>query len=141
MSIAPSPPAPDGATPAHPRTFGQSLHVDVYDVDTEVCNDLGFFYRLLDDLVAHLRVHAQSPPYIFHSPSADFPDKAGLSGWVPLIESGISVHTLTVKGFVSLDVYTCGELEVDATVRFLTDRLRSSRIELHHLYRGFRYHD
>ena len=36
----------------------------------------------------------QAPPSIFRSDATRFPDKAGLSGWVPLIESSIVIHTL-----------------------------------------------
>ena len=121
--------------------FGQSLHMDVYGVARTLCDDIGFFYSLLDDLAAKLGMHKQAPPFIFRSPDVDFPDKAGLSGWVPLIESGISVHTLTLKEFVSLDIYTCGTLDVDYTASYLRERLCASHFELQHLIRGSKYHD
>lgn len=121
--------------------FGRSLHVDLYQVAEGVCGDLAFCYRLLDDLVAMLGMHKQSPPFLFHSPEDQFPDKAGLSGWVPLIESGISIHTLTEKRFVTIDVYTCGDLPVDNALAFLRDRLRPESWEHHLLTRGSRYHE
>lgn len=121
--------------------FGHSLHVDLYGVDRGLCDDIGFFYALLDDLVARLGMHKQAPPFLFRSPEADYPDKAGLSGWVPLIESGISVHTLTVAGFVSIDIYTCGLLHPPEAVAWLVDRLGASSVEQQYLVRGARYHD
>ena len=122
------------------RTFGQSLHVDLYDVDPGRCDDIGFCYALLDELAGHLGMHKQAPPFVFRSPSAEFPDKAGLSGWVPLIESGISIHTLTLTGFASVDIYTCGFLDVDDAVCFLTKRLGASSCEQQHLLRGTKYY-
>ena len=127
--------------PPSSRPFGRSLHVDVYGVDPKLCDDLDFGYQLLDDLVEHLQMNKQSPPFVFRSPEGEYPDKAGLSGWVPLIESGISLHTLTVKGFVSLDVYTCGCMEMEPTMKFLSERLGSTDCEVQHLVRGLRYHD
>ena len=41
------------------------------------------------------------------TPREDFPDKAGLSGWIPLADSSIVIHTLTKHDFVSIDVYSC----------------------------------
>lgn len=123
------------------RPFGLSLHVDLYGVRRELCDDLTFCYALLDDLVAHLGMHKQAPPFLFRSPETEFPDKAGLSGWVPLIESGISVHTLTVKGFFTLDVYTCGALDREATLDFLRQRLEPSAVEHQLLVRGTAYHE
>lgn len=120
--------------------FGQSFHVDCYGVSVAKCDDLGFCYQLLDDLVSHLGMTKQSPPFIFRSPEEQFPDKAGLSGWVPLIESGISIHTLTLKGFVTLDIYTCGTFDERKTLMFLKDRLQPSDLETNRIIRGKAYY-
>jgi S-adenosylmethionine decarboxylase len=122
------------------RAFGRSLHADFYDVRDGVCDDLGFCYDLLDRLVTEeLGVAKQAPPFIFRSPEAEFPDKAGISGWVPLIESGVSIHTLRAKRFVSLDVYTCGALDVARILEFLCAQLGTTRYEHHYLVRGVEY--
>lgn len=122
-------------------SFGQSLHIDLYGVSRELCEDLSFCYNLLDDLTVYLNMHKQSPPYIFHSPDDQFPSKAGLSGWVPLIESGISIHTLTVKEFVTIDIYTCGNLDVKKTLGYLSDKFQASSYDSHHLIRGIKYYE
>lgn len=119
--------------------FGQSLHVDLYGISPQLCDDLSFGYQLLEDLVAMLNMQKQSPPFIFHSPVDTYPDKAGLSGWVPLIESGISIHTLTAHEFVTIDIYTCGELDPQRALTFLAERLQCSHYEHHHLLRGLEY--
>lgn len=126
---------------ARDSAFGHSLHVDLYGVDRALCDDIGFFYRLLDDVVARLGMHKQAPPFIFRSPDVEYPDKAGLSGWVPLIESGISVHTLALVGFVSIDLYTCGLLHPAEVVDYLVERLGASSCEQQFLIRGARFHD
>jgi S-adenosylmethionine/arginine decarboxylase-like enzyme len=123
------------------NAFGRSLHIDLYGVRAELCDDLAFCYQLLDDLVNWLGMHKQSPPFLFRSPDGEYPDKAGLSGWVPLIESGISLHTLTVKQFVTIDIYTCGCLDAAAALRFLQDRLQPTGQESHYLVRGTTYHE
>ncbi len=120
--------------------FGRSLHADFYGVSKELCDDLTFCYDLLDRLTDRLGMHKQAPPFIFRSPNQEFPDKAGLSGWVPLIESGISIHTLTVTGFVSLDIYTCGCLDPSDALDFLCGELGTRRYEHHYLVRGVEYH-
>ena len=123
-----------------PPCFGQSLHIDLYGVSKEICDDLSFCYQLLDDLADFLNMHKQSPPFIFRSPDKEFPDKAGLSGWVPLIESGISIHTLIVKEFVSIDVYTCGHLDIGKTIEWLCKLLNTQSYEQQYLIRGINYH-
>lgn len=123
----------------NPNCFGVSLHLDFYDVTPALCDNLAFFYTLLEDLVQHLGMQKQSPPFLFRSDDFRYPSKAGLSGWVPLIESGISVHTLTRQGFVTIDLFTCGDLDVKRTTAYLAERLAPSRFERHHLVRGSQY--
>lgn len=118
--------------------FGRSLHVDLYGISEQVCDDLSFCYSLLDELVDFLEMTKQSPPFIFRSPN-EYPDKAGLSGWVPVIESGISIHTLIPQKFITLDIYTCGELHVEKVLSFLEKKLRPSRFEHYYLDRGIEY--
>ncbi len=120
--------------------FGRSLHADFYMVTAAVCEDIVFCYDLLDDIVQRLRVTKQAPPFVFRSPAAQFPDKAGISGWVPLIESGVSIHTLTVKRFVSIDIYTCGQLNVADTLDYLCAKLGTAQCEHHFLIRGKDYY-
>lgn len=121
--------------------FGHSLHIDLYGVDPALCDDIAFFYALLDDLVERLQMHKQAPPFIFRSPAEDYPDKAGLSGWVPLIESGISVHTITPRGFVSIDIYTCGDLHSSEAADYLVARLAAASHEMQYLVRGAAYYE
>lgn len=120
-------------------SFGRSLSVDLYDVDSELCNDLSYCYQVLTDLVDFLGMHAQSPPFIFRSPHHEYPDKKGLSGWIPLIESGIQIHTMTLQKFISLDIYTCGELNTERVVSFIEDRFAGKNYEVHYLERGINF--
>jgi S-adenosylmethionine/arginine decarboxylase-like enzyme len=133
-------PPPAANDPGGNRPFGRSLHFDAYGIPPTLCDDISFCYSLLDDLTKYLGMSQQAPPFVFLSPAEQYPDKAGISGWVPLNESGISIHTLTLTGFVSIDAYTCGELEVDATVHWLCDRLQPTAVEYQLLIRGKNYH-
>lgn len=118
--------------------FGHSLHIDLYGIDPVFCDDLNACYNLLEELTSYLNMTKQAPPFIFRSPDT-FPEKAGLSGWIPLIESGISIHTLIPKNFVTLDIYTCGHMDVAETINFLCERLTPSKYEHHYLIRGLEY--
>jgi S-adenosylmethionine/arginine decarboxylase-like enzyme len=83
---------------------------------------------------------AQSPPYIFRSP-ASFPDKAGLSGWVPLIESGIQIHTLIPKNFISIDVYCCRNFHSGKILKFARNVFHPQEVEMKKIARGLKYHE
>ena len=118
--------------------FGYLMTLDLYGCKPGVCDDLDLCYRYLEDLVVFLRMNKQSPPFLFRSP-AEYPDKAGLSGWVPLIESGIQIHTLSPKNFISIDVYSCGKYDPTGVEEFTSKYFEPQEIEKNYIYRGVKY--
>ena len=124
------------------KPFGWELFVDAYGCDNSVIDDINVVYNFLEDAVHILGVHTQSPPYVFHSPG-NFPDKAGISAWVPLIESSIAIHTLTVKNFVSIDYYTCSKFTPEAEkklLRLAESTFFSRKIDSYIMLRGLDYY-
>lgn len=119
--------------------FGYLLTLDLYDCKEGACDDIGLCYKFLEDLVSKLKMVKQSPPFIFHSDGTLYPDKAGLSGWVPIIESGIQIHTLSPKNFISIDVYSCKKFDSTDINEFVKDYFKCSEIESHFIERGIQY--
>lgn len=119
--------------------FGYLMTLDLYGCKEGLCDDLHFCYRFLEDLVEKLKMTKQSPPFIFKSDGRKYPDKAGLSGWVPLIESGIQIHTLTPKNFISIDVYSCGKFSTECISEFVQEYFGCKEVEMNYLHRGVKY--
>jgi S-adenosylmethionine/arginine decarboxylase-like enzyme len=113
------------------KCFGHELLLDLYQCEPNTVDSINISYQFLINAVKTLGVTMQSPPFVFRSPGA-FPDKAGLSGWVPLIESGIQIHTLSVRNFVSVDYYTCCDQ---------TEDIRQKLIDLAIMTFGAKYHE
>ncbi len=121
--------------------FGYLMTLDLYDCKAGLCDDLHFCYRFLEDLVEKLKMSKQSPPFIFKSDENKYPDKAGLSGWVPLIESGIQIHTLTPRNFISIDVYSCRKFSTEHIKEFVHDYFGCKEVEMNFLERGVKYNE
>jgi S-adenosylmethionine decarboxylase len=119
--------------------FGHLVTLDLYGCKEGVCDDLSLCYKFLEDLVEKLKMHKQSPPFIFKSDENKYPDKAGLSGWVPLIESGIQIHTLTPKNFISVDIYSCREFSTENISDFVKKYFSSAEVEINYIKRGIKY--
>jgi S-adenosylmethionine/arginine decarboxylase-like enzyme len=124
---------------ARGKAFGHLLAIDLYDCACEPLASVDAGYRFLEQLSDELKMARQSPPFVFLSDAQRFPDKAGLSGWVPLIESGISLHTLVPSRFATIDVYSCGPVPPAETLAFACRFFRPSHAEANYLARGRRY--
>jgi S-adenosylmethionine decarboxylase len=120
--------------------FGYQLLLDLYDCRPGVCDDLALCYRFLDEIVAYLGMEKQAPPNIFFTDAARFPDKAGLSGWAPLVESSIVIHTLTPKNFISIDIYCCKEFDTNKAKEFVRKFFSPKRMDEQFIERGLDYY-
>ena len=120
--------------------FGFQLLLDLYGCKEGVCDDLTLCYKYLDDIVAFLGMEKQSPPNIFRTDEKRFPDKAGLSGWAPLVESSIVIHTLSPKNFISIDVYCCKEFDRQKAKDFTHKFFEPKRMDDFYLERGLDYY-
>ncbi|MCK5081529.1 MAG: S-adenosylmethionine decarboxylase [Candidatus Omnitrophica bacterium] len=122
------------------QVFGYQLLLDLYGCKGGVCDDLSLCYQFLDEIVEELGMEKQAPPNIFRSDDVRFPDKAGLSGWVPLIESSTVIHTLSPKNFITIDIYCCKDFDLqkakDVCCRFFAPK----RIDEQYIERGADYY-
>ncbi|OGX23654.1 MAG: hypothetical protein A3D10_06940 [Omnitrophica WOR_2 bacterium RIFCSPHIGHO2_02_FULL_48_11] len=122
------------------QVFGYQLLLDLYGCKKGVCDDLSLCYQFLDEIVSHLGMEKQSPPNIFRSDGIRFPDKAGLSGWAPLIESSIVIHTLTPKDFISVDVYCCKWFDIEKARAICEKFFEPRKIDTQFIERGMEYY-
>lgn len=121
------------------QVFGYQLLLDLYDCQEGVCDDLSLCYQFLDEIVDELGMEKQSPPSIFRSDATRFPDKAGLSGWAPLIESSIVIHTLSPKNYISIDVYCCKAFDLEKAKRVCRKFFDPKKIDEQYIERGLDY--
>ena len=125
------------------KPFGYSYLLDLYDCREGAADDLELNYRFLEKFVDIIGMTKQGPPHVYHGPTGKgvelYPDKAGVSAWIALIESGIQIHTIEPKRFVSIDVYTCGTLNTIEARKFAVDTYGAMDFDEAFITRGGRY--
>lgn len=121
--------------------FGHLVTIDLYNCKSGACDDISLCYSFLEEIVHKLNMTKQSPPFIFKSDGKTYPDKAGLSGWVPLIESGIQIHTLSCKNFISIDVYSCRSFSVEDISNYIKNYFGAEELETNYIKRGIKYNN
>jgi len=99
--------------------FGQHLMLDGYGCPFENLTDLDRIYEFLNQCPDLIHMTKIMPPYAFKY-SGKVPEDWGLSGFVLIAESHISIHTFPEKGYLSIDVFSCKDFDVQTAVDFAT---------------------
>ena len=123
---------------AAPAPFGYQVMLDLYDCREKILGNLSQVYGFLELLVGALHMTKQAPPFVFLSPP-EYLDKQGISGWVPLVESGIQIHTLLARRFVSVDIYCCHQFDAAVAKSVAQNMFGPCAIDMQEIQRGRKY--
>jgi S-adenosylmethionine decarboxylase len=115
--------------------FGPHLMLDGYGCAKTKLEDLNLIYRILDELPARIGMTKIMPPYVFKY-SGVKPEDWGLSGFVLIAESHISIHTFPEKNFVSVDIFSCKAFDADFASAYLKNAFGMTKYETKVLDRG-----
>jgi len=126
------------------KPFGYSYFIDMYGCREGVADDMELTYRFLEQLVDRIGMTRMAPPVVIHAPrdkngAEIYPEKAGVSGWVPLIESGIQIHSIEPTHFITLDVYSCKEFDPNIIKQFAHECFGFAGCEERFFERGTMY--
>ena len=67
--------------------------------------------------------------------SGVFEDEGGITGFCVISTSHISIHCWPLRGFFSLDVFSCKDFDAEAAERFIEKALGTTRINKHVIQR------
>lgn len=118
------------------NAWGYHLIVDCFGCSKDACCNIDRGYEFLDKICVFLKMTKQTQPYIFKTCETTFPGRPGYSGWIPIIESGIQIHTSAANGFISIDVYSCKVYDPAEVVDFVKNWFDPAEIETQLVHRG-----
>jgi S-adenosylmethionine decarboxylase len=114
--------------------FGPHLVFDGQRCPAERLGDLDALYRLLDSLPDRIGMTRIMPPYVFRHGVGG--SDQGLSGFVLIAESHISVHTFPSRRFVNVDIFSCENFDVEDALGALREAFAPERLDWKLLDRG-----
>jgi S-adenosylmethionine decarboxylase len=114
------------------------LVVDGYGGDPDKLKDEDLIYRFLDEYPASIGMTKMIPPqvYTYHGRT---PEDWGLSGFVLIAESHISIHTFPDRGYINVDVFSCKEFDAAASLRDVEEAFSLPQVKVWTLERGVDY--
>ena len=117
--------------------FGPHLTLDLYSCNKKRLLDLDFVYKILDELPDLIDMHKiSSPQVIVQGPNPDTFDKGGISGFVLIKESHISIHTFVAQEYVSIDIFSCKKFDTKKATNYLIDKFEAQKVEKNLFSRG-----
>lgn len=120
--------------------FGVHLTIDGYRGNKQKLNSFELVYNILNQLPEELGMKKLTTPYVVIAPPASEKDEGGISGFVMINESHISIHTFPQKSFVSIDVYTCkNELNSNRIINYFKETLELEETEVNIIKRGTKF--
>lgn len=115
--------------------FGVHLMMDGYGCDRVALEDMGLIYNFLDDYPAEMNMTKIMPPYVFRY-NGSLPEDWGISGFVLIAESHISIHTFPEKQYLSVDMFSCKPFDTQQAALTIKDYFNIQKYELKVLDRG-----
>jgi S-adenosylmethionine decarboxylase len=115
--------------------FGVHLMLDGYGCDRSSLDDISLIYNFLDQYPARMEMTKIMPPYVFRYSGA-IPEDKGISGFVLIAESHISLHTFPEKQFMSLDMFSCKPFDTDLATEAVQAYFKIQKYEAKVLDRG-----
>lgn len=120
--------------------FGLHLTLDGYGGSRDLLADRNHVLACLGELPDRLGMHKLAEPFLVELGHRSDKDPGGVSGFVLIAESHISIHTFPLRGFLSADVYTCQDsLDTERICRYFEDAFALQDLEINVVRRGTRY--
>ncbi|MGC8720572.1 MAG: adenosylmethionine decarboxylase [Thermodesulforhabdaceae bacterium] len=115
--------------------FGVHLMLDGYGCKRETLVDIQYIYDFLDKYPQQMEMTKIMPPYVFRY-DAPVPEDWGISGFVLIAESHISIHTFPEKLYLSVDIFSCKPFDTQKAIETLKEYFSIQKAEIHVLDRG-----
>ena len=114
------------------------LAVDGYGADPEKLKDEELVSRFLDHYPSSIGMTKIIPPQVY-TYQGRTPEDWGISGFVLIAESHISVHTFPARRHVNIDIFSCKDFDAEASLEEVKRTFSLSETKVWTLDRGLDY--
>jgi S-adenosylmethionine decarboxylase len=113
------------------------LMLELYGCDRHILSNEALVHRVLDEYPAQVAMEKVSPVHLYQIEPSN-PLDAGLSGFVVIAQSHISLHAWPEYGEVDIDICSCKEFSQEDAITFAKQMFQTDDVESHFVVRGTR---
>ena len=114
------------------------LVIDGYGGNVEKMKDSKFVHDFLDTYPDTIGMTKITEPhvYVYHG---QHPEDWGVSGFVIIAESHISVHTFPERNYINIDLFSCKDFDTDKALKAIKGDFELEQTKSWTLERGLEY--
>jgi S-adenosylmethionine decarboxylase len=117
------------------KPFGPHVTIDANDCDFQKMTDYKLIYDVLNELPEFVGMHKMTLPLVV--PWMDNGATVeGISGFVMIAESHISIHTFPEKNYIFIDIFSCKPFDIEKGIDFFKERLGIKNMTVNVVQRG-----
>jgi S-adenosylmethionine decarboxylase proenzyme len=111
------------------KQLGNHIVIDLYQCKANILSNPSAIKEVMENAAKVMKATILTSLYHHFSP-------LGVSGVTVIAESHIAIHTWPEYNFAAVDIFYCGELEIEAGIAFLQTAFESENIERREILRG-----
>ena len=112
--------------------------MDAYGVDDKTLADEQLVENFLDSCPDDIGMTKIMPPQVYTYRGRE-PKDWGVSGFVLIAESHISVHTFPERGYLNVDVFSCKDFDAGAVEHEVRKSFKAEQVKVWLMERGIDY--
>jgi len=113
------------------------LMLELYNCDRELLSNEPLLRSVLDEYPGRVDMEKVSPVHLYDIETSN-PLDAGMSGFVVIAQSHISMHAWPEYGEVDIDICSCKEFSQEDAIAFAKKMFQTDDVESHFVIRGNR---
>ena len=114
------------------------LMMDGYGANRSKMEDRDFIYQVLDEFPDRINMHKIMQPHVIRY-VGEKPEDWGISGFVIIAESHISIHTFPERSYMNIDVFSCMDFEPEKAIKEMQRIFELKRVRSWFVERGITY--
>jgi S-adenosylmethionine decarboxylase len=113
------------------------LMLELYNCDRELLSNEPLLRSVLDEYPGRVDMEKVSTVHLYDIETSN-PLDAGMSGFVVIAQSHISMHAWPEYGEVDIDICSCKEFSQEDAIAFAKEMFQTDDVESHFVIRGNR---
>lgn len=115
--------------------FGPHITIDLKGCPKGILSDYNLHFNYLKMLPELIEMTPITQPYVFPY-SGLVPEDKGITGYLIIAESHLSIHSFEEKGYCFIDIFSCKEFDTNKAIEITLDIFKPKSHEVNVIERG-----